>query len=99
MGEKVMSDPKDDVEVTVLGRKITLRSDGDEDYIREVAQYVDEKMDDAQESTKSSTLNVAILAAMNIAHDYFKVVGENKRAFAQVEQQCVDLINYIDSKL
>jgi cell division protein ZapA len=94
-----MTEQKGTVEVTILGRKIALRSDGNDEYVRQVAQYVDEKMEEAQATSKTSTLNVAILAAMNIADDYFKAVGERKQAFATVENQCIDLINYIDSKL
>ena len=87
------------VEVTILGKKLALRADGNEEYVREVAQYVDDKMEQAKEMSQTSSLNVAILAAMNIADDYFKVVGEQNRTFTQVEQQCIDLINFIDSKL
>lgn len=94
-----MGNSKDAVEVTILGRKISLRADGNEDYVREVAQYVDEKMEEAQKASKSSSINVAILAAMNIADDFFKEVGQRKQTYAQVEQQCIDLINYIDSKI
>ncbi len=94
-----MANSKDTVDVTILGRKIALRADDNQDYIREVAQYVDQKMEEANTSSKTSSINIAILAAMNIADDYFKEVGAKKRSFAQVEQQCIDLINYIDSKL
>lgn len=93
-----MANSKNTVDITILGRKITLRADDNEEYVREVAQYVDDKMEEAQKSSKTSSINVAILAAMNIADDYFKEVGSKKRTFAQVEQQCIDLINYIDSK-
>ena len=94
-----MATTGDTVEVTILGRKMTLRADGNEEYVREVAQYVDEKMEEANRMSQTSSLNVAILAAMNIADDFFKSVGEQNRSFAQVEQQCIELINYIDSKL
>ena len=94
-----MATTGDTVEVTILGRKMTLRADGNEEYVREVAQYVDEKMEEAKRMSQTSSLNVAILAAMNIADDFFKSVGEQNRSFAQVEQQCIELINYIDSKL
>ena len=87
------------VEVNILGRKLMLRADGNEEYVREVASYVEEKMDQAQGGAQASTLNVAIMAALNIADDYFKTLGTQKKAYSQVEQQCIDLLNYIDSKL
>lgn len=94
-----MAESESLVEVTILGRKITLKAQSNEEYIREVAQYVDEKMEEAQGGGSASSLNVAIMAALNIADDYFKILGRQKGAFAQVEQQCIDLINYIDSKI
>ena len=94
-----MSRGEDLVEVTILGKKILLRADGNEEYVREVAQYVDEKMEESRTSPQISSLNAAIMAALKIADDYFKALGTQKRAFQQVEKQCIDLINYIDSKL
>ena len=94
-----MGSSDDLVEVTLLGRKIHLRAEGNEEYIRQVAQYVEERMDQAQATSQSSTLNVAILAALNIADDYFKSMGKQKETNSQVERQCIDLINYIDSVL
>jgi len=46
--------------------------DRDEEYVRELAKYVDEKMEEAsKESENLSTLQLAILACMSIADEYF----------------------------
>jgi cell division protein ZapA len=88
------------VEVQILGRKILLSAESDEDYVREIAEYVNDKMERiAAESQNTSTLNVAILAALDIADEYFKQLGLQKEICEKVDKKCLDLVNYIDSQL
>ena len=61
------------VEIKVFGQTYTVKTDAEEDYIQEVAKYVNEKMEEVLKKTKSvSTLNVAILTALNIADDLLR---------------------------
>lgn len=88
------------VEVTILGRRIRIRSEDDEDYIREVASYVNERMTEVQKATQSTaTIDVAILAAMNVADDYFKSKGKNRALAGEISTQVEQIIAYIDEKL
>ena len=58
------------VEIKVFGQVYTVKTEAQEDHIQKVAQYVNEKMDEVTKNTKSvSSLNVAILTALNIADD------------------------------
>jgi len=62
------------VEVEIMGQKFTVTSDADEDHVRKVAAYVNEKMEEVSSSSKLiPKFNVAMLAALNIADDYQKV--------------------------
>jgi cell division protein ZapA len=88
------------VEVQILGRKILLTHDGNEDYAREIAEFVNDKMERVQAESKSTTtLNVAILTALDIADDYFKQIGRHREVCEKIDKQCLDLVNFIDSKL
>ena len=88
------------VEVVVLGKRIRIRSDGDDDYIREVAEYVNEKMDEVLKASQTTTtLNVAILAAMNIADDYFRVQGKSRAMTHEISEKVDRIIDYIDEKI
>jgi cell division protein ZapA len=88
------------VEIKVFGQTYTVKTDAEEDYIQEVARYVNEKMEEVLKKTKSvSTLNVAILTALNIADDLLK---EKERGIAlrrEVEAKSKDLIEKIDIKI
>jgi len=88
------------IEVTILGRKMLLSTESDEDYVREIAEYVNEKMESIRDQSGStSSLNVAILTALDIADEYFKQVGLQKEICEKVDKQCLELVNYIDAKL
>jgi len=61
------------VTVTIMGRNYTLRSEDDAQYVRMIAAYVDDKLQEiAQVSPRMSTTRLAILAAINIADELHK---------------------------
>jgi cell division protein ZapA len=65
-----------------------------------VAQYVNEKIDEILTKTKSvSSLNVAILAALNIADDLLKEREKRKTLLREVNLKSKDLVERIDMSL
>ncbi|OGQ49637.1 MAG: hypothetical protein A3I09_01755 [Deltaproteobacteria bacterium RIFCSPLOWO2_02_FULL_47_10] len=88
------------VEVTILGQKFVIRSDSDETYVREVAAFVDQKMADILQKTKTiSNLNAAILSAMNIADEFFSYKRKKEQTYQTVTKKIEDVIGLIDSRL
>jgi len=62
------------VTVEIMGRRYQIRSALDLDYISDLASYVDEKIQAvAARSTGGDTVRVAVLAALNIADEYFRI--------------------------
>ena len=59
------------VKVTIFGQSYPIRARvEDEEYVRTIAQFVDSKMKEIDETMKpSSTMKVAILTALNIADE------------------------------
>lgn len=93
--------PKKAMEVLVMGQKFHVRSDTTNDqYIEQVAGYVDQKIGEVQRNTKSvASLNVAILAAMNITDEYLKFRREQEERNKVLEKKIQDLIEIIDLQL
>jgi cell division protein ZapA len=88
------------VEIRVFGQTYTVKTDAEEDYIQNVARYVNEKMEEVLKKTKSvSTLNVAILTALNIADDLLKEKEKRIALLQEVEAKSKDLAEKIDMKL
>ncbi len=88
------------VEIKVFGQTYTVKTDAEEDYIQEVAKYVNEKMGEVLKKTKSvSTLNVAILTALNIADDLLKEKEKRIALFREVKAKSKDLVEKINIKI
>ena len=65
---------KKPVDVEILGQKLVLRSEEEEVYVRKVADYVDIKMKEVLKGNQPVTkTNVAMLAALNIADEYYRL--------------------------
>ncbi|RLA81398.1 MAG: cell division protein ZapA [Deltaproteobacteria bacterium] len=79
---------KRSVEVYIYGQKYVIRSESSEEYVREVASLVDRKMREvAQRGRSVSTLNVAVLAALNIADELLKSSRDNEELLKRIKDQ------------
>ncbi|MBI4127020.1 MAG: cell division protein ZapA [Deltaproteobacteria bacterium] len=88
------------IEVSIMGQKLQVKSENSDTYISKVAEFVDQKMKEVQQSTKSvSSLNVAILAAMNITDEYLRIRDRKEQKNKALEQKVQDLVELIDVQL
>jgi cell division protein ZapA len=88
------------MEISIMGQKFMIKSESDDEYVGKVAKFVDTKIGEVMQSTKSvASLNVAILAAMNIADEYFKFRRDRQDRFTKVEKKIEDLIELIDLQI
>ena len=90
-----------EVEISILGKKLILASDADEEYVREVANFVNERIENARKKSPAGTmpLTIAILGALDVADEYFKARGQSKYLKEELEKRIDDLIKYIEEKL
>jgi cell division protein ZapA len=88
------------VEIKVLGQTYTVKTDSDENRIHEVARYVNEKIEEILQKTKSvSSLNVAILTALNIADDLLKEKEKRLALLKEVGIKSKDMVEKINLSL
>jgi len=74
-----------------------VRSDSGDDYVGEVASFVDQKMNEVMKTSKSvASLNVAILAAMNIADEFLKYKNQKEKKLDEAREKIKGLIELID---
>lgn len=58
------------IPVRILGHEYRIKSEGDDAHVERVARYVDETMNRIRERTRTiDTLDLAVLAALNLAND------------------------------
>lgn len=83
--------------VEVCGRKYPIRSDLDETYVTELARYVDRKIrTTAKHAHGADSLQVAVLAALNIADEYFRYRNREPAAPDDVRRRTDELEALVD---
>ena len=86
------------VKVRILDREYLVSSDEDQEQVQKIADYVDEKLREVKENTEGlSEKKTAILAALNIANEYFQLLKEQDDLLARLRQRTELLIHNIDS--
>ncbi len=95
-----MDQPSRVVHVEVHGQEYPIRSGLDPAYVAELAAYVDEKMRLASRETPvGDTLKIAVLAALNIADEYFRAREEVRRHQDTVSNRAEALERILDLAL
>lgn len=96
-----MSEANNQVKISIFGQEYSVKAPADPDYIKKIAQYLDEKMREVQSgfsSTQSST-RIAILAGMNITDELFTAKQSGEIDSSEAEQKISSLIELIDDAL
>ncbi len=73
------------VTVTINGQEYNLVAAEDASYMKKVGAHVDEKIQEMLESGKISTADAAVLAALNIADEYYKSVDAAENLRGQIK--------------
>ena len=89
---------KNSYNITILGQELSVISDSEDEQVAEVVQYLNKKVDEILHSGNGlKTLNVAILAALNISEEFFKLKGVNQDLCEQFEHGSERLIQLIEN--
>jgi cell division protein ZapA len=97
-----MTDPKV-IHVEIQGQRYPIRTTLDPKYVQDLAAYVDRKMGLASDASPSSdTLGLAVLTALNIADEFFRIrhhhldatdtLSERTRALERMVDQALELV-------
>lgn len=93
-------EPMKPVTLRIQGHEYSIRSDGDEEEILRIAEYVNAKIQEAGSSAEGlSEKKTVVLAALSIASDYFHALREKEVAVASRRKQTEALIKHIDSMM
>ena len=96
-----MAEESNKVQISIFGQEYSVKAPADPDYIKKIAEYLDEKMREVQSgfSTTQSSTRIAILAGMNITDEYFTARQSVESGSSEAEQKISSLIELIDDKL
>jgi cell division protein ZapA len=95
-----MKSSKNKVRVNIYGEEYTVLSDGEVEYIRDVAAFVDRKMRQmADRTSNKSPSRIAILAALNMADELFHERQKGETELTSVRKRTNDIISLLDERL
>lgn len=84
-------------DVRILGQDLSVISDSGDEHVANVVGYVNEKVQAAGKSVANrDALNIAILAALNIADEYLQMAGTKENIYIQLESRSERLIHLIN---
>jgi len=85
-------------DVRILGRELSVISDSGDEHVANVIRYVSDKVLEAGKAASGgkTALDVAILAALNIADEYLRLNGTKENVYSQLENRSEQLINRIN---
>lgn len=100
VGNRVKNDTAQSIRVEIYNQTYNIRSDGDNEYILRLAEFVDSKMRDISSGTLTvDSLKVAILAALHIADEYHQLKKTHEQTDAQLASRSAECTDLLDSLL
>src|SRR5436853_7873509 len=88
------------IRVEIYNQTYSIRSDGDNEYIYDLAEYVDRKMREISSGTLTvDSLKVAILAALHIADELHRLKNMHEQADAQLAARSAECAEMLDRLL
>ena len=101
IGSKEKSDSTaQSIRVEIYNQTYNIRSDGDNEYIMRLAEYVDSKMREISSGTLTvDSLKVAILAALHIADEFHQLKNQQEQTDAQLASRSAECAEMLDRVL
>jgi cell division protein ZapA len=91
---------KRSVVVHVAGQRYVVRSDADEAYVQQLAAYVNDRISEVQQASKVvSSQALAVLAALNIAGDYFRERQQRSDLKSRVRERSKAVLALVDKEV
>src|SRR5205807_7854096 len=88
------------IRVEIYDQSYTVRSDGDPNYLKQLAEYVDERMREISSGTLTvDSRKVAILAALYIADELHQLRKIHEQADAQLATRSAECSEMLDRVL
>jgi cell division protein ZapA len=88
---------KKSYKIRILGQELSVLSDAEDEHVANVVQFVNKKIEEVLQARDGlKTLNVAILAALNISEELLKLKGINGELCDQLESRAEKLIQLIE---
>ena len=88
------------MKIEIYDQSYNVNADGNEDYLNELAAYVDAKMRSIADATHMvDSLKVAVLAALNIADENFSMKKRQQEIEGPLRQRVEHCVSMVEKAL
>jgi cell division protein ZapA len=88
---------KRSMSLELLGQRLTVLSDTDEERVKDVVDFVNRKLSEVRDASRRiSTDQIALLAALNIAEELFREKQKSERLRRRVRERSENLLAWIE---
>jgi cell division protein ZapA len=95
-----MADQPNLIEVEIFGQTYTVRAGADPRYIERLAAHVDAQMREVSRTSGAvDTLRIAVLAALNLADEGFRLRSEGHEGEHELQERAARLACELDAAL
>ena len=85
------------ISIKLFDRAFSFKTDAEVSHVEQITSHVAKEVAKAQASGEvPGKLDTVILAALNIANDYFEAKRGCEELLTKIEHRCEALINYIE---
>jgi cell division protein ZapA len=86
------------IRIKLLEHEYLIKSDENEEWVKNIAQYIHDKFGEIRENTEGlSETKIAILAAFDIASEYFQLLKARDDLVEKIDRRAQALNSHIDS--
>lgn len=87
------------MKVSVAGQQLAIRTDAKPKYVRDLAAYVSDQIEQVRRSGRTvTTQSLALLAAMNMADELYQLRDEHTRLKRQVREKTKKILRTIEKE-
>ena len=84
------------VQVKILGREYSLRSQQSPEQVQRVADFVEARLAEMADARAVDTRDLTVLSLLNLAGQYLQLLDENERQKQQLDGRLEQLIQQLD---
>ena len=89
------------VRVTIFNQEYVIKTSANPQYIKDVAAYVNKKMNEIKESgldVDSQQLKIAVLASMNITDELFSIRNDSSDLINTISEKSNHILELVNNK-
>ncbi len=84
------------VQINILGREYSLRSQESEARVQRVVEFIDEKLAETASGRSVDTRDLTVLTLLNLAGQYLQLIDQQNRGVEEQDNRLLELVESVE---